>query len=214
MGPTAAELIDIRARLALADPVLARVEAEAPVFEWRNRPGGYAGLLKIITAQQVSTASADAIWNRFEGALGEVTPETVLAAGDEAIRALGFSKPKARYALEIARAGVDFDALERMDDAEVMDRLTAIVGVGRWTAEIYLMFCLGRLDHFPAGDVALQEAIRWADGVEVRPDDKQARARAEVWAPWRGVAAHLLWAWYGAIRRGELPRPPTVAFVS
>jgi 3-methyladenine DNA glycosylase/8-oxoguanine DNA glycosylase len=82
--------------------------------------------------------------------------------------------------------------------------LTAIKGVGKWTAETYLMFCEGRLNVFPGGDVALQEAMRWADRAEVRPNEKQAYARAERWRPHRGVAAHLLWGWYGGVRRGEI----------
>jgi DNA-3-methyladenine glycosylase II len=92
-----------------------------------------------------------------------------------------------------------------MDDAGAMQALLRLKGVGPWTAETYLMFCEGRLDVFPAGDIALQEAMRWADGLEARPDQAQAYARAEIWRPHRGVAAHLLWRCYGCVKRGELP---------
>jgi DNA-3-methyladenine glycosylase II len=91
-----------------------------------------------------------------------------------------------------------------MSDEEAIAALTAITGIGRWTAEVYLMFTQGRLDMFPGGDVALQEAMRWADKAEVRPNEKQAYKRAELWRPYRGVAAHLLWACYGAVKRREI----------
>jgi len=132
----------------------------------------------------------------------------VLARPIEELRTFGLSGQKARYGHEIARAHVeghiDFDHLEQLDDAEAIAALTAIKGVGLWTAETFLMFCEGRTDVFPGGDVALQEAMRWADGIEIRPTQKQAYARAEVWRPHRSVAAHLLWSWYGAVKRGEI----------
>ena len=94
--------------------------------------------------------------------------------------------------------------MQTLSDEAAVAALTAIKGVGKWTAETYLMFCEGRLNVFPGGDVALQEAMRWADRAEARPNEKQAYARAEIWRPHRGVAAHLLWGWYGAVRRGEV----------
>ncbi len=198
------------ARLALLelDPALARAHAQTPPFEWRRRTGGFAGLFRMIVDQQVSLASAAAIWARVEAGLGgEVTPERVLAADIAALRALGLSIQKATYGHEIARAHVeghiDFDHLGRLPDDEAIARLTAIKGVGRWTAETFLMFCEGRRDVFPAGDIALQEAIRWLDGAAERPREKAAHARAEMWRPHRSVAAHLLWGWYGAVKRGE-----------
>ena len=142
-----------------------------------------------------------------------MTPESVLARDIEALRSFGLSIQKARYAHEIARAHVegriDFDHLERLSDEEAVARLVAIKGVGRWTAETFLMFCEGRTDVFPAGDIALQEAMRWADRSPLRPREKEAYARAEVWRPHRSVAAHLLWGWYGAVKRGEVPLDAT-----
>src|SRR5690606_22986036 len=157
---------------------------------------------------QVSVAAAAAIWRRVvEGLDGEITPRAVLARDVETLRGFGLSGQKARYGQEIARAHVegriDFDHLERLSDAEAIARLTAITGVGRWTAETFLMFCEGRADVFPAGDVALQEAMRWIDGAADRPREKAAYARAEIWRPHRSVAAHLLWGWYGRVKRGE-----------
>lgn len=190
------------------DPALRRAHAATPPFLWRSRTGGFEGLFRMIVEQQVSVAAAAAIWRRVvEGLAGDVCPEAVLARDAEALRTFGLSGQKARYAHEIARAHVegriDFDHLERLSDAEAVGRLTAIRGVGLWTAETFLMFCEGRLDVFPGGDIALQEAIRWADGLETRPREKAAYARAEAWRPCRAVAAHLLWEWYGRVRRGE-----------
>ena len=191
------------------DPLLARAHAQTPAFEWRRRIGGYEGLFHMIVDQQVSLASAAAIWARVEAGLGgEVVPERVLATDIETLRGFGLSIQKATYGHEIARAHVegriDFDHLERLSDEEAVARLTAIKGVGKWTAETFLMFCEGRRDVFPAGDIALQEAMRWADGAALRPREKEAYLRAESWRPHRSVAAHLLWGWYGAVKRGEV----------
>ncbi len=194
--------------LAEADPALARVHAMTPVFEWRLRPGGFEGLFRMIVEQQVSVAAAASIWRRVGEGLGEVTPEAVLARDIETLRAFGLSGQKARYGQEIARAQadgrIDLEHMQTLADDEAVAALTAIKGVGKWTAETYLMFCEGRLDVFPGGDVALQEAMRWADGTDDRPNEKAAYLRAEAWRPHRGVAAHLLWAWYGGGRRGEI----------
>ena len=197
-----------REDLVRADPVLARVHAQTPALEWRLRPGGYEGLFRMIVEQQVSVAAAAAIWKRVCEGLGEVTPQAVLARDIEALRSLGLSGQKARYGHEIARAHIDglidFDHLERLSDDEAIAALTAIKGVGRWTAETFLMFCEGRVDVFPAGDVALQEAWRWAAGEDTRLKEKAFYARADLWRPWRSVAAQMLWGWYGAVKRGDI----------
>jgi DNA-3-methyladenine glycosylase II len=182
--------------------------AAVPAFEWRSRPGGFEGLLRMIVEQQVSVASAAAIWGRVQAGLGEVTPEAVLARDAAQLRAFGLSGQKARYAHEIARAQtqgrIDLDDLARRSDTDAVAALTAIPGVGRWTAETFLMFCDSRLDVFPGGDIALQEAVRWADGLADRPNEKATCRRAEMWSPYRSVAAHLLWGWYGGVKRGEI----------
>ena len=162
----------------------------------------------MIVEQQVSVAAGAAIWGRLEAGLGGVTAEALLTRPLEDLLPYGLSRPKARYVRGLAEAQadgrLDFAALRGLDDAGAVAALTALTGVGRWTAETYLMFCEGRLDVFPGGDVALQEAMRWADRAEVRPDEKAAYLRAERWRPYRGVAAHLLWACYGAVKRGEI----------
>ncbi|MGZ8370486.1 MAG: DNA-3-methyladenine glycosylase family protein, partial [Caulobacteraceae bacterium] len=195
--PDAEAIASARAWLARADPALAAIEAATPSFEWRLRRPGFYGLAKMIVEQQVSVASGEAIWNRVEQGLGEVTPANTLKLDEAALRAFGLSGQKARYVRILADAEaageIDFAALRGMTDEEATTALTALKGIGRWTAETYLMFCEGRLDVFPGGDVALQEAMRWADRAETRPTEKEAYVRAEAWRPYRGVAAHLLW---------------------
>jgi len=212
-NPTPALVAAAREALVAADPALARAHAQTPVFEWRLRPGGYEGLFRMIVEQQVSVASAAAVWKRVvEGLHGEITPRSVLALEVDHLRTFGLSGQKARYGQEIARAQVDgridFDHLETLSDSEAIARLVAITGVGKWTAETFLMLCEGRLDIFPGGDIALQEAIRWADGAALRPREKEAYVRAEIWRPHRSVAAHLLWGWYVAVKRGEVVLEP------
>ena len=207
--PTPEIIAAARAELAAREYAFARLDPLIAPFEWRSRPCGPASLMRKIVEQQVSTASAAAIWARFEAGLGgRVTPEAVLAKDEATLRGFGLSGQKVRYVREIARAvtsgAVDFDALRMLPEDEAVGVLTAIKGVGRWTAEVYLLMCEGRPDAFPAGDLALQEAWREAEGAvgAARPNEKALRARAERWRPWRGVAAHLLWAAY------VLARPP------
>ncbi len=208
--PTSDAIAEARTRLAELDPALVPLLAATPLFEWRIRPGGLYGLAKMIVEQQVSVAAAAAIWTRLEAGLGEITAQTLLAREAEALQPFGLSRNKARYVRGLAEAEaegrIDFAALAALDDEEAVAALTSLKGVGRWTAETYLMFCEGRLDVFPAGDVALQEAMRWADQAKQRPTEKAAYLRAERWRPYRGVAAHLLWRCYGAVRRGEIER--------
>ena len=208
-NPSAETLLSAREALAAADAALAVAHAATPTFAWRSRTGGFTGLCHMIVAQQVSTAAAAAIWGRVEAGLGTVSPETVLAADDLQLRAFGLSSQKARYVRAIAEAHVsgaaDFDALPRAESETAIAALTSIKGVGRWTAELYLLFCEGRLDAFPAGDLALQEGLRMAEDGEGRLSEKGLYARAEAWRPYRGVAAHLLWAYYGLRKKGGAP---------
>lgn len=201
-----------REALARADPALARVNALVGEVPWRTETGGFEGLVSMIVGQQVSTASAHAIWARVKAGLGEITPGNAVAAGQEGLLTMGLSRPKARYVFGIAEAFLEHrhgvDDLDALDDADALEALTSLVGIGQWSAEVFLMFCEGRTDFFPVGDVALRETLRWLDGLEVRPSETASAARALAWAPHRSTAAHLLWAWYGAVRRGELPRPP------
>jgi DNA-3-methyladenine glycosylase II len=204
-APSALDIARSRAALARLDPALARADAAVAPFAWRVRPRGFVGLTTMVVEQQVSVAAAAAIWRRFEAGLGgAVTPQAVLAAGENELRGFGLSGQKARYMRAIAEAGPLFDALPTMSDDEAVAHLTAIKGVGRWTAEVYLLFCEGRDDFFPAADIALQEGLRLAEGGEARLSTKTLYRRAEAWKPHRGVAALLLWAYYTGVKKGEI----------
>jgi DNA-3-methyladenine glycosylase II len=181
--------------LAAREPRFAHALALTGLPPLRRRPDGFAALWDAIVSQQVSVASADAIWARLEAG-GLVTPEAVAAAADDALRAAGLSRQKMRYGRALAVSGIDFGALREVPDEQVIATLVALPGIGRWTAEIYAMFSLGRADVFAPGDLALQEAVRRLFGWETRPAEKAFRAMAEAWSPWRSVAARLLWAYY------------------
>ena len=168
----------------------------------RLKPDGFAQLLSAIVGQQVSIASANAIWGRLQDA-GMTTPKACAAASEEELRALGLSRQKARYTHELANAGIDFEALRDMQTAQVIKTLVAVPGIGPWTAEVYTMFSLGRADVFAPGDLALQEAARVLYDLPERPKEKAFRTMAEAWAPWRSVAARLLWAYYRVEKNRE-----------
>lgn len=181
--------------LAAREPRFAMALTEVGELPLRRTGEGFGQLLQAIVGQQVSVASARAIWSRLEAA-GMTAPEAVMAAGEERLRALGLSRQKARYAVTLAEAEVDYDALRAMPEAEVVRVLTAVPGIGVWTAEIYAMFSLGRADVFAPGDLALQEGARMLFALPERPREKALREMAEAWSPWRSVAARILWAWY------------------
>ncbi|WP_333827471.1 DNA-3-methyladenine glycosylase family protein [Pararhodobacter sp.] len=168
----------------------------------RRRDDGFAALMGAIVSQQVSVASARAILARLEGA-GLTTPAAIALAGDEALRAGGLSRQKVRYIRALAEAGLDFDALRTAPDAQVVEELIRLPGIGRWTAEIYAMFSLGRADVFAPNDLALQEAARVLFDLPERPREATLRRMAEAWAPWRTVAAGLLWAYYHVAKERE-----------
>ncbi len=177
------------------------IEATGPL-PLRSRPEGFAQLLSAIVSQQVSTASATAIWARVEAA-GLTTPQAIRAASDDELRRPGLSRPKARYARALAEAEIDFAALSTLSDEEVIATLTAVPGIGRWTAEIYALFSLGRADAFPARDLALQEAARGLFALDARPTEAALRQMSQPWRPWRGVAARALWAYYRVMTKRE-----------
>ena len=168
----------------------------------RRREAGFAALLSAIVSQQVSTAAARAIWARLEGA-GLTEPPTILAAAEEELRAAGLSRQKIRYARALAEAGIDFDALAHAPEEAIVATLTAVPGVGRWTAEIYAMFSLGRADVFAPADLALQEGARMLFALPDRPREAALRGMAAAWSPWRTVAAGMLWAYYAEVKRRD-----------
>ncbi|MBS0565283.1 MAG: DNA-3-methyladenine glycosylase 2 family protein [Proteobacteria bacterium] len=195
------DLAEGAAWLALREPRFALALAECGPLPLRRNAGGFGALLDTIMAQQVSVASADAIWRRLEAA-GLTDAARVAVAGEEALRACGLSRQKIRYAQALARADLDFAALARAPDEAVIATLVTVPGIGRWTAEIYAMFSLGRADVFAAGDLALQEAARMLFDLPSRPGDRALGAMAADWSPWRAVAARTLWAYY-RLRKGR-----------
>ncbi|MDO9526501.1 MAG: DNA-3-methyladenine glycosylase 2 family protein [Gemmobacter sp.] len=188
--------------LAQRDPRFARALAATGTLPLRRRAGGFSDLLGAIVSQQVSVASANAIWTRLEAA-GMTDPDRVAGAGDDALRACGLSRQKVRYAQALAAAGIDFDGLRLLPDEAVVAELVAVPGIGRWTAEIYAMFSLGRADVFAPADLALQESARLLFGLDARPTERALRTMAEEWSPWRAVAARLLWAYYHVAKERE-----------
>jgi DNA-3-methyladenine glycosylase II len=188
--------------LAAREPRFAEALALTGPLPLRRRQDGFAALVEAIVAQQVSTASAAAISARM-AALGLTSAEAIAAAGDEALRAAGLSRPKMRYLRALAVARLDYPALRQAEDAQLVETLVAVPGIGVWTAEVYGLFSLGRADMFAPGDLALQEAARLLFGLPARPGDRALRAMAEAWSPWRGVAARLLWSYYRVAKARE-----------
>jgi len=199
---TEACLAEGAAWLAAREPAFARVMPLVGPLPLRREPDGFAALLRAIVGQQVSVASARAIWARLDAA-GLTEPAAMARATDADLQAVGLSRQKARYGRALAGAGIDYAGLRDRPDAEVVARLVAVPGIGVWTAEIYAMFALGRADVFAPGDLALQEAARLLFTLAARPSDKALRRMAEDWSPWRSVAARLLWAWYRVARERE-----------
>lgn len=190
-----ADLAEGAAHLAAVCPVWARVLPELGPLELRRREDGFGAIVSAIVSQQLSVSAARTIHGRLVQA-GLDQPETIAAADDEALRVCGLSGPKRRYLRAVAAAGIDFAALRGAPDEEVIATLTALPGIGRWTAEMYLIFALGRADVLAPDDLALQEAARMMYGLPERPRGKALAELARPWAPWRSVAARGLWAYY------------------
>lgn len=173
----------------------------------RRRPDGFAGLASIVVSQQLSTASANAIWQRLEAALDPLDHVAMLRARTAKLARAGLSAPKIRTLKAIARAiergDLDLPGLVHQDADDAHRALTAVHGIGPWTADIYLLFCLGHADAWPAGDLALQEAARLLFALEARPSAKEMGPLAEAWRPWRGAAACMLWTYYRAAKQRE-----------
>lgn len=188
--------------LAAAEPRFAHALDLTGPLPLRLRKDGFAALLDAIVSQQVSVAAADAIWGRLRDA-GLTGPRKIMWASDEDLRACGLSRQKIRYARELAGSGIGYAGLRSMPTDEVIETLTVVPGIGRWTAEIYAMFSLGRADVFAPGDLALQEAVRILFELSNRPTEKALREMSGDWSPWRGVAARLLWAYYRVAKERE-----------
>jgi DNA-3-methyladenine glycosylase II len=204
---TEADLDLALAALGAADPRLLSLVAATGRPPLRRRPDGFAGLAATIVAQQLSTASAGAIWTRLAAAFDPLVPEAIVRAHPARLKKVGLSAPKIRALKAIARAVMAGElalaGLTELAAEEAHAALTAIHGIGPWTADIYLLSCLGHADAWPAGDLALQEAARLALGLAARPSVKEMVTLAEAWRPWRAVAARVLWTYYRAHKGRE-----------
>ena len=183
--------------LVAADPDLAGIEAAAGPLPWRRRAAGFEGLLQAIVGQQISNQAAAAIWGRLRAVPGALEPQRLLALDDADLRTAGLSRPKLAHARSLAAAFADGTleegALAAMADEAAIAAIASVRGMGRWSAEVYLLFALEREDVFPAGDLALAGAAADLKGLAARPGPVPLRALAEGWRPWRGLAARLLW---------------------
>jgi DNA-3-methyladenine glycosylase II len=204
-----ADIADAVASLLRLDPTFEPIVAQAGIIPLRYRPPGYEGLASIIVSQMVSRASADAIWRRLERLTGGVSAEAILSLAPEQLRAAGLSGAKEktlRGLAEACHAGLDLQAAAALPAGEAITRLTGIRGIGPWTSEVFLLFCAGHPDIFPAGDVALQAATAHAFALERRPDAAFLRGYTARWQPLRSIAARVLWAYYGStVARGGMP---------
>jgi DNA-3-methyladenine glycosylase II len=201
---------DLESGLALLlklDPRLQDVFKVAGRPPLRKRDGGFRGLSRIVVSQQLSVASASAIWRRVEASFDPFHFDTVLSARAPQFKRAGLSKPKIKTFREVARAvrdgRLDLEALHHMPADEAHAMMTAVKGIGPWTADIYLLFCIGHADAWPAGDLAVQEAIRLVFKLRKRPDAKRMQKLGEAWRPVRGVAAYLFWAYYAAVKKRD-----------
>lgn len=184
-------------RLVKLDRDLAGIEAAAGPLPWRRRPDGFPGLLQAIVGQQISNQAAAAIWGRVAQLPGVLEPAGLLLLSDEALRGAGLSRPKVAHARSLAAAFAEgrlsTAGLAAMEDEAAIATIASVRGLGRWTAEVYLLFALGRHDVFPAGDLALAASAAHLKGLESRPAPAVLRALAEEWRPYRALAARLLW---------------------
>jgi DNA-3-methyladenine glycosylase II len=184
---------------------MARIYALAGDPPLRRRPSGFKGLVRVITSQQLSMASAEAIWLRLEAAVEPFTPNRFFATPEQDLRAAGLSKVKVATLRGLAEAidtdSLDLNALSEETEDVIHARLTALKGIGPWTADIYILLCLARADAWSPGDLALQVAVKDALELDGRPDQVLMKELAEGWRPWRAVAARMLWAYYGLRRK-------------
>ena len=180
-----------------------KIAGEVPL---RRTDPGFRGLFWIITGQQISIAAGRAIFARAEAALDAMTPDCVLATDEAVMKSAGLSAPKVRTLRAAAGAiqcgELNIEALPSLEVSDAVAQLCTVKGIGKWTAEVYLLFALGHTDVFPAGDLALKEGIRLGFNLPERPAEKDLAAHSEEWRPLRSAAARLTWAYYGAVKRG------------
>ena len=182
--------------LIAIEPRFAPVYEQVGVPDLRHNAGGFTQIMRAMVGQQLSVAAAASIWQRLVEA-GLTTPSAIRAATDEDLRAQGLSKQKIRYTRSLVEHNIDFAALETLPDDEVIKTLTAVIGIGRWTAEMYLLFSLGRANVLAVDDLAIKVAAMDLLGLAERPTPKQLKKATENWSPHRSAASLLLWSHYG-----------------
>ena len=189
-------------KLARLDTELGDVIKDLDNIKLRTREGGFSALLRAIVGQQLSVKAAAAIWLKLENAK-LTTEESIESASDSELRICGLSRQKIKYTKALSAQKINYVKLKSLKEEEVVGILTAVPGIGRWTAEIYLMFCLDRPDIFPSGDLALQEATKILYSLLVRPKEKEMREIAQKWKPFRSLAALVLWEFYAINKKRE-----------
>lgn len=197
-----ADVAEGAAWLAGIEPRFAEILPVLSPLPLRLKPDGFGPLMHAIMGQQVSVASANAIWDRLVTA-GLTTPQAIMAVSQDDLRGLGLSRQKAKYVHALAGAGINFNGLRSKPNVDVIKALTAVTGIGAWTAEVYTMFSLGRADVFAPGDLALQEGARLIFDLPARPTAKEIAQMSERWSPWRSVAARIIWAYYGETKKRD-----------
>lgn len=208
---TLEDVADSLDALCRIDPRLLAVREKAGDVPLRLTEPGFASLVSVVVSQQVSRASADAILGRLTALAVPLTPETLLSAPDTLFREAGLSRPKQQALISVSQAvagGLDLGTLTELDAEEAIAAMVAVKGIGRWTAEVYLLSAAGHPDIFPARDVALQTSVGHALGISPRPGEKMLIQIAESWAPYRGVASRLFWAYYRFLK-GREGAPPS-----
>lgn len=184
------------------EPKFAPVYEAVGIPDLRRKPQGFSELMRAMVGQQLSVAAARSIWNKLEVAQ-LVTPEAIAQADEDTLKASGLSRQKIRYVRSLVEHNIDFDALAAMNDDTVIDTLTAVTGIGRWTAEMYLLFSLGRADVLAVDDLAIKEGAKQLLGLAERPTPKQLKTLSQPWSPHRSAASLLLWAYYGWLKNKE-----------
>jgi DNA-3-methyladenine glycosylase II len=186
--------------LTAHDPDFAKVLADNGPLEFTLKPAGFVGMVRIILGQQVSVLAAQAMWGKLVAGLPEISPTVLAGQSDENLQRFGFSRQKSRYvrdlAADILNDQLDLEALAQMPDEEAIAKLCNCIGIGRWTAENYLIFCEGRADLFPAKDLAILIGLEWLKNFPQRPTFNEAAAYAERWKPYRTAASLLIWHHY------------------
>ncbi|WP_325677900.1 DNA-3-methyladenine glycosylase family protein [Rhodopila sp.] len=194
--PPLAALAAVDTLIAL-DPAFASIQDRAGPLPWRRRTPGFPGLLQAIVAQMISNAAAAAIWGRLRAIPGALDPATLLTLSDDTLRAAGLSRPKVVHARALASAFLDgtlsAERIAGLEDEAAVEAIAGVKGLGRWTAEVYLLFAVERLDIFPSGDIALAASLADLKRLPARPSPRELRSIAAGWQPVRSLAARLLW---------------------